>query len=156
MRRKLGPWLTGAVVHAMGDRYEGEIACVVEQEVFNRWKSKTTLEDVIVFTDGMQLPVGRAMNFKLMDRFGYESTDWVGKRIVIVSRPIERTDAKTGEISVSWERVLLPPESPSHSDALAPARVAEHEPDLSDPIGAHDEDDIEAENEARRFARKRR
>ena len=92
MRRKLGPWLTGAVVHAMGDRYEGEIACVVEQEVFNRWKNKTTLEDVIVFTDGMQLPVGRAMNFKLMDRFGYESADWVGKRIVPIVRFPSKND----------------------------------------------------------------
>lgn len=36
----LGVWLTGETVHAMGNRYDGEIANVTEQMVRNRFTTK--------------------------------------------------------------------------------------------------------------------
>ena len=40
MTKKLGVWLTGAAIHALGDRYDGRIATVKEQPIRNKWTSR--------------------------------------------------------------------------------------------------------------------
>jgi hypothetical protein len=113
MTRKMGPWLTGAAVHAMGDRYDGIIAAVEEQEVRNRWTTRTSLEDVVVFGDGKRLVLSHGMRLELIARFGSESNDWLGQPISLGTRAAERKG------QVSWERFLYPPdETVSAVDAL--------------------------------------
>lgn len=106
MRTKLGIWLTGETVHAMGDRYEGVIAEVAEQMVRNRFTTKTGPVLVVVFTDCKQLVLNRTMQFELMERFGHNSDHWLGETIVVGCRRVERADSKTGQPIVSWQKFL--------------------------------------------------
>lgn len=163
MRNKLGVWLSGSVVHALGDRYAGTIANVVERAVHNKWKGQTTLEAVIVFEDGKQVVVTRGFQFELMERFGFDTNEWVGARISIGSRPVERTDKKTGEVVTTWQKFLLPVDGKRHVEVVA-ASMAAQEPDGSDSMPAEyqddtfveDGDDTFVELEARRFGRGRK
>lgn len=149
MREKLGIWLTGSVVHALGGRYTGTIAKVIEQTVHNKWKGATTLEAVIVFEDGKQLVLNRGSQFELMERFGYETDRWVGARISVGSRSVERSDKKTGEVITTWQKFLLPVH-------VAPASVADDEMDADDEIIAPADDECDDLGvEAARFGRGR-
>jgi hypothetical protein len=67
MRKKLGVWLTGVTLHAMGDAYEGTIAAVEDREIFDRFKREAAVETVIRFSDGKLLVVNRRMQLALMD-----------------------------------------------------------------------------------------
>jgi hypothetical protein len=107
MRRRTGPWLSGAAVHALGGRYDGTIRDVVEQDVRNKWTGATTREVVIVFEDLKQLVLNQSTQFELMERFGPESDEWIGQTIAFVSRAVSSVDTKTGEVKARWERVLL-------------------------------------------------
>jgi hypothetical protein len=102
MTKKLGVWLSGGAIHAMGDRYDGTIAAVEEQPVRNKWKMQTSMEDVLIFEDGKQLVVSHSMRLELIARFGSESDDWIGQSISLATQRAERKG------QVIWERVLLP------------------------------------------------
>jgi hypothetical protein len=141
MRMKLGPWLTGGVVNAMGGRYQGTIGAVEDREVRNKWTTKTTLEPVVLFEDGKQLVLSPRTQLELIKRFGYESDTWTGKQIVIGCRAVKRTD-KNGQALVTWEKFLVPAEGENAAGDPAPEWVKELETDFSDPIGDHDEDDV--------------
>ena len=143
MRKKLGVWLSGGAIHAMGDRYEGTIAHVVEHEVRNKWTTKTTVESVIVFDDGKQLVLTRPMKFELIDRFGHESDDWIGERIVLGCRRVDRTDPKTGNSEVRFEKYLLPRNREPDVKELAPSWATEHDSEITDPVDLDDADDVD-------------
>jgi hypothetical protein len=145
MRTRLGPWLTGTALHALGGSYRGTIASVIEQEIFNRWTRQRTRELVIVFTDGKKVVLNRGMQLELIDRFGYESDNWIGCPIELISQPVERVDRRTGEAHVSWQKLLAPPGAAADSEQPPECLSGvDDDPDLSDPIGAHDEDEAVA------------
>lgn len=106
MRKKLGKSLSGQTLHAMGDRYEGIIAAVEDKALRNRFTTRTEIEPVIEFEDGMQIVLNRGMRYELIERFGPESDDWIGKPLVVSCRRVERTDSKTGELIVAWQKFL--------------------------------------------------
>jgi len=154
MRNTLGVWLTGAVVHALGDRYTGTIVEVVRQEVRNRWTKRTALECVVVFTDGKQLVLNRGMQLALIERFGHESDEWVGRRIALTCRRLEHIDAKTGKLLVTWRKILVGAEDARDAEDPVPGWVTEPELDsVSDTVVTDDEDD--RYSQPRRVARRR-
>ena len=108
MTKKLGVWLTGAAIHALGDRYDGRVADVREQPIRNKWTMQTSVEAVLVFDDGKQLVLSHGMLVELMGRFGSESDDWVGHSISLGTRPAERKG------KVVWERFLFAAEATPH------------------------------------------
>ena len=67
MSKRLGRWLSGATLHARGDRYKGVIASVEDQPLRNPFTTKTTREPVIVFADGMKVPRGLAVSRSVPD-----------------------------------------------------------------------------------------
>ena len=108
MSKRLGPWLNGATLHALGDWYEGVILSVEDQSIRNPFTTKTTREPVIVFADGMKAVPTIPMRHELIERFGPETGDWIGQTLVVACRPVERLDAKTGRTSVKYEKYLPP------------------------------------------------
>jgi hypothetical protein len=103
MTNKMGPWITGAVIHALGGRYVGRIAAVEERTLYNRFTKRTAPEVVIVFDDGRQLVPSQGMRVELSTRFGTETDHWIGEWIALGARPGPVRNGKP-----TWERFLLP------------------------------------------------
>lgn len=104
MRSKLGEWLTGDSLHALGDRYDGVVERVEDQQIRNKFTTKLAAQTVMVFQDGKQLVLNRKMIQILIGRWGATSEDWIGQQLAVACRPSERRDAKTG--APMWERYL--------------------------------------------------
>ncbi len=136
-------WITGTLVHALGDCYLGTIAEVVQREVRNRWAKgrDTTLENVIVFADRKELVLSLNMQTELTNRFGPESNDWIGEAIAIGCRRVEQK--KAGQMVVVWHKVLLPVGEERAAPETIPAWVTDDGPGFSEPSHPNDEDVFE-------------
>jgi hypothetical protein len=95
----------------LGGRYEGVIAAVHVEPMRNRFKGTTGDEPVIVFHDGWRLVPNYGMRLLLIEHFGAESNDWIGRTVVVVRHLVDTTDRRTGEIAGRWVRRIVLPES---------------------------------------------
>jgi hypothetical protein len=103
MRRHVPRYLNNLTLETLGDVYQGVIATVVETEIKNKFRrGAAQIEPVVIFEDGWWLVPNIRMRRALVEMFGWETEDWVG-RCVIVSR--ERViNEKTGEQTDRWEK----------------------------------------------------
>ncbi len=102
-------WLNDKALTEMGDRYEGRIEDVVEQQIRNRFTAQKQLEPVIVFEDGWKLIPNISQRRALCEFWGPETDDWAGRVLVVYRHRQERVDAATGRSRVTYEkRVMLP------------------------------------------------
>jgi hypothetical protein len=132
MSRHLPRWINNTELQRLGGRYEGTVARVIEQDVYNRYspKSGKQPEPVIVFADGYRLVPNITMRRLLVEKFGPDTDAWGGQNLIVVCRTLGGRDTK---------HLLFP-------DDGRPAWVTEHEgDDFTDAIGARDADDVEVE-----------
>jgi len=109
MTRHLRRWLNENALREMGDTYEGRISDVVEERIRNRFTAQKSLEPVIVFDDGWRLIPNITQRRALVEFWGADTSDWVGRRLVVFRHREERPDDATGLVKVKWEkRVALP------------------------------------------------
>jgi hypothetical protein len=109
MTRHLARWLNNDVLRQMGDTYDGRIGDVVEQTIRNRWTGEKQLEPVIRFEDGWSLIPNLSQRRALIELFGPESDNWIGRRLQVYRHRIDRTDEATGRVRTIYEkRVRLP------------------------------------------------
>lgn len=108
MRRHLARWITDEVLREMNDRYEGRIESVVEERLNNRWKAKKELQPVIKFDDGWQLCPNIGQRRALIEFWGPDTENWIGRRLVVYRHRNERR-ADDGLVRITYEkRVMLP------------------------------------------------
>lgn len=104
-RAAIGSWLTGTVIHAVfGDLYRGVIAAVAAETVRGDHTHKTTVEDVVTFADGWKLVLNKSRLLELIARFGHESDSWIGQPLDVATTGVERTNPRTGGVTVVWQR----------------------------------------------------
>lgn len=149
-------WINNTELRRLGGRYQGFIERVIVQEVHNRFarkhrslRSETAAGDdgvtykqpepVIVFEDGYRLVPNIGMRRMLMERFGTDSDSWVGQPLIVVCR-IDGAGRLT-------KHVLFPDE---REESKEPPWTIQHVTDFSDPIGAHDDDSVDAEGHCAR------
>lgn len=109
MNSHLRKWLNDAALREMDDRYEGVILAVTEELIRNRFTAQKVLEPVIAFKDGYRLVPNINQRRALVEFFGPESDEWVGRRLVVYRHRSERRDGATGALRVTYEkRVALP------------------------------------------------
>lgn len=77
--------LTNAKLLGLPDRrYEGRIASVAEEVIRNQFLGKNETVVVLRFDDGaFWIPSQKALNV-LIPALGFESDDWIGRRIAVV------------------------------------------------------------------------
>jgi hypothetical protein len=108
MNRHLRRWLNGtALRREFGGHYEGIIAEVLEEKLKNTFTATKELQPVIVFEDGWRLCPNIGMRRALINIFGPETKDWVGRRIVVFQRRVERTSDSGGVIEAFEKAVML-------------------------------------------------
>lgn len=108
MRRHLHKWLNNDTLREMGDHYEGRIRDVVEEKLNNRFKGKKALEPVITFEDGWRLCPNISQRRALVELWGPDTEEWLGRRLTVYRQRIERPGAD-GLTRITYEkRVALP------------------------------------------------
>lgn len=89
--------LTNDELKARDGCYEGRIARVVEQQVFNRWKyTKDEIVPVISFSDGYQWIPNVGARRKLTEAWGADTDAWIGRRLRIYLKLVTRTEKTSG------------------------------------------------------------
>ena len=111
MRRHLRRWLDNAVLRELGDRYEGIIANVVERTLRNRFTCTRELQPVIEFEDGLRLVPNITMRRTLIEFFGADTEEWIGRRVVVYRHRVERTDPDSGKVLERFEKRAMRPEA---------------------------------------------
>jgi hypothetical protein len=111
MRKFLKQLLNDRELARLGGRYEGVISAVHVEPMRNRFKNTTADEPVILFADGYRLVPNYGMRLLLIEHFGAESDDWIGRTVVVVRHLVDTTDRRTGEIAGRYVRRILLPES---------------------------------------------
>lgn len=82
MGRHLHRWLNDkALSQQFGDVYEGRIAAVGEQVIRNRFTAQKQLEPVIRFDDHWCLIPNISQRRALIELWGPETDDWIGRRL---------------------------------------------------------------------------
>jgi len=110
MARHLRKWLNDTTLRELGDMYEGHIADVTEELIRNRFRYNTkTLEPVITFEDGWLLLPNIGQRKALIEMFGSDTDMWIGRSLQVFRARIERTDAKTGLVKISYEKRVAQP-----------------------------------------------
>jgi hypothetical protein len=80
-----------------GMSYEGCVARVVPQQVFNRWKfTKDEIVPVISFEDGYQWIPNISARRTLTTAWGADTDRWIGRQMRIYLKPVARTEAVSG------------------------------------------------------------
>ena len=105
MRRHLKRWLNDGELLKMGGSYEVSIVEVVEEQVRNRYTAQRELQPVIVFDDGWRLIPNIGMRRALVEMFGSETDDWVGRRVRVFRRRMVRESAN-GEMRERYEKAV--------------------------------------------------
>ena len=100
IRRHLRPWLNDATLVRLGGSYGGVVASVTEEQVRNPFTAMRQLEPVIGFDEGYRLIPNITMRAALIELFGPHTDKWIGRRITVSRRRIERMDRQTGEVKV--------------------------------------------------------
>ena len=109
MTRYLKQLLNDRELRRLGGRYEGTIVAVHAERMHNRFKGLTAEEPVITFHDGMRLVPNYGMRLLLIERFGAETDEWIGRTVIVVRHLVESSDRRTGEVAGRWvRRILLP------------------------------------------------
>lgn len=84
MRKHIPKWLNNETLKAMPDAsYDGTIASVDPQSIFNKWKGEQEWQVVIFFADGYQWIPSPQAKKALHEWFGGNIKNYVGKRIHI-------------------------------------------------------------------------
>ena len=110
MRRHVPTWINNKVLVCLGGEYECTIADAIEQEVRNPFTARRERQPVIVFDDGYRCIPNVGMRRSLMELFGPHTEKWIGRRIVISRRRVERINRETGETTESWQKVVSCPD----------------------------------------------
>lgn len=105
MRKHLRRWLNGPELRKLGDRYEGRIDRVTEEQVRNRFTGQKQIEPVIHFDDGYRLVPNYGMRVRLIEFWGDDTEDWIGHRLQVLHEPV--TDKKTGK--TRWQKQVARP-----------------------------------------------
>lgn len=93
----------------LGGRYQGTIAAVHVEAMRNLFKNTTAEEPVIVFEDGWRLVPNYGMRVLLIEHFGAESDEWIGRTVVVVRHLVDETNRRKGEIVGRWvKRIVFP------------------------------------------------
>ena len=110
MTRHLPRWLNNRELARMDNhRYEGIIADVLEEPLNNKFKGTKQLEPVVVFEDGWRLCPNLAMRHALTGFWGYETDEWIGRRIVVFLHRVDRVDEKTRKTVSRWQKRVMRP-----------------------------------------------
>jgi len=122
MNRFLHHRLTNAkLMEFLEFRYEGRICNVVEEEVFNKFKlTKTERVPNIMFDDGWEWIPNLAARRQLSEAWGPETDGWVGRRMAIFLRSVDRTEKKSGRLVEALEKNVepLPDEETGYESAV--------------------------------------
>jgi hypothetical protein len=110
MRRHLRRWLNDTELIRRGGRYEGIIENVLEETVRNRFTAQREQVPVIVFADGWRIIPNLSMRTELIEIFGPQSDEWLGRRLTIFRRRIEQRDRTTGEIRERFQKAIYVPD----------------------------------------------
>jgi hypothetical protein len=110
MTRFLKHLLNNRELARMGGRYEGRIAGVTAEFMRNKFKGTTGEEPVILFEDGWRLVPNYSMRQALIQTFGEESNEWIGRSIIVYLHKVEKTNVQAGEIAGRWVRRIMFPE----------------------------------------------
>lgn len=104
------PYLQRSLTNAdlmtrQGLSYEGCVARVVPQQVFNRWKfTKDEIVPVISFEDGYHWIPNISARRTLTAAWGANTDDWVGRRMRIYLKSVVRTEAVSGRAVEKLEK----------------------------------------------------
>jgi hypothetical protein len=108
MQKHLRRWLNDAELRRLDDgRYEGRIERVVEEPIRNRFTATKQLEPVIYFEDGLRLIPNIGMRRALIEFWGPNTENWIGRPLVVFRASI--TDPQTGK--TRWEKRVMRPAS---------------------------------------------
>jgi hypothetical protein len=136
MSRHIPRWLNDSELQRLDDRYEGIISAVHLQELRNRFTYVKNLQPVIVFEDGYQVVPNLSMRRALIEFWGDDTDDYIGRRLIVYRNRVERVDRKTGEVREKWEkRVMLPDPDPNVRRPRRPQRLAEASTDAESVAG---------------------
>lgn len=108
MTRFLKKWLTEGVLRKMGDRYEGRIASVTEEVLRNRFTATKGPQPVIDFQDGYRVVPNITMRKALIEFWGPNSDDWIGRTLIVFRHRVERKDANGDTVEKFQKSVMLP------------------------------------------------
>jgi hypothetical protein len=100
-------WLTLAELERRGGRFEGVITEVSEQSLRNPFTGVFESRAVIHFDCGTTTVPSRAMGKTLVGLYGGDTDAWVGRRIVVFRRAVERKSKATGEMVTRYERAVI-------------------------------------------------
>ena len=108
MTRHLVRWLNNKYFDEFGD-YTGRIDDVIEETIRNSYTGEKKLEPVILFEDGLRLLPNIGQRRALIDLFGPETDDWIGREIQVYRTRTVRIDKATGAERIKFEKgVCLP------------------------------------------------
>lgn len=111
MTKHLRRWLNLDSLRLEFDgRYEGRISDVIEEKLNNHFKGEKGLEPVLVFSDGWRLCPNLSQRRALIEFWGKDTNDWIGRELVVFLSLVEKRHPKTNEVvRTTWEkRVCLP------------------------------------------------
>ena len=107
MRKHLRRRINDAELVRLGGEYVGEISNVGEEVVRNRYTAQRELVPVISFADGWQLIPNIGMRAALVETHGADTDRWVGKRVRIFRRAVERISKVTGETRTQYIKPVM-------------------------------------------------
>ena len=99
-------------------RYEGVIAAIGVEDVFNKWKKTRTTVPVLKFADGAQWIPNLSARRTLMEARGPESDAWVGRRVAVQLVREARTDRASGRLVEKYEKRAEPLADVTPSEVL--------------------------------------
>lgn len=161
MRKHLRRWIDDALLRQLGDRYEGVITSVVEKTLRNRYTCTRELQPVIEFEDGLQLVPNITMRRTLIEFFGTDADEWIGRRIVVYRHRVEHTDPDTRAVRERFEKRVMRPEADvaaltgRRGSYLRPAVTERHETPAGPLASTLTADDIPWAGEAAATGKRR-
>ena len=110
MREFLHRKLTNSELQAREDmRYEGRIVRVEPHRVFNKFKFTTKeIVPVIFFEDGWEWIPNLSARRALIEAWGSETDDWIGRCMAICLRAVTRTEKESGRAVERMEKHVEP------------------------------------------------
>jgi hypothetical protein len=88
--------------------YEGIVADVTEESVFNRWKLRPEFVPRIQFEDGWAWIPNIGARRVLSKAWGNDSDLWIGRRLAITLTTVTRTERASGRLIEKLEKTVKP------------------------------------------------
>jgi hypothetical protein len=107
MNHHLRRWLNETTLREMNDRYDGRIARVTEELIRNRFTGQKQLEPVIGFEDGWRLVPNIGQRRALIEFFGADTEEWIGRPLAVILVPNQRVHPETGQVRQVWEKRVM-------------------------------------------------